>query len=238
MALASGALNSVAGGGSFLTFPTLIFTGVPPIEANATSNLALWFGTIGSARGYKEEVREHRHLLAWAIVVSLGGSLLGALLLLRTPERTFTRLIPYLLLFATLVFAGAPLFTRRRVAPTGRLHSPLQLAAQFLTALYGGYFGAGMGFVMLAILAFSGLPSLNAMNAVKNVLAVAINGIALVPFIIAGIIEWPQALLMAAAALIGGYFGSRIARRLPPSLLRAVVIVLGASMTTYFFLRR
>jgi uncharacterized protein len=211
---------------------------VPPIEANATSNLALWVGTIGSARGYKEEVRQHRHLLTWAIVVSLGGSLLGALLLLRTPERTFTRLIPYLLLFATLVFACAPLFTRRQPAQTGRQHSPLQLAAQFFTAVYGGYFGAGMGFVMLAILAFSGLPSLNAMNAIKNVLAVAINGIALVPFMIAGIIEWPQALLMAVGAAIGGYFGSRIARRLPAQLVRAAVIVIGVVMTAYFFIRR
>ncbi len=237
VALFSGALNSVAGGGSFLTFPTLIFTGVPPIEANATSNLALWVGTIGSARGYKEEVREHRHLLTSAIVVSICGSLLGAILLLRTPEHTFTRLIPFLLLFATLVFAFSPLFGSARLSEA-RHHSPLQLAAQFVTAIYGGYFGAGMGFVMLAILSFSGLPNLNAMNAVKNVLAVAINGVALIPFIIAGIIEWPQALLMAAAAVIGGYFGSRIARRIPAPLLRSAVIVLGALMTVYFFVRR
>lgn len=237
MALLSGALNSVAGGGSFLTFPTLIFTGVPPINANATSNLALWVGTIGSARGYKEEVREHRHLLTWAIAVSLVGSLLGAILLLHTPERTFTRLIPFLLLFATLVFALAPLFTQRVVAQAARRHSPLQLVAQFATAVYGGYFGAGMGLVMLAILGFSGLPNLNAMNAVKNVLSVAINGVALVPFMIAGIIEWPQALLMAAGALIGGYFGSRIARRLPARFVRGVVIAIGLIMTAYFFWR-
>lgn len=238
MALVSGALNSVAGGGSFLTFPTLIFTGVPPISANATSNLALWLGTIGSARGYREEVREHRHLLAWAIGVSLIGSLLGAILLLHTPERTFTKLIPFLLLFATLVFGLSPLFAQRSVVRVARRHSPLQLVAQFATAVYGGYFGAGMGFVMLAILGFSGLPSLNAMNAVKNVLAVAINGVALVPFMIAGIIEWPQALLMAVGAVIGGYFGSRIARRLPARLVRGVVIAIGITMTAYFFFRR
>jgi len=216
----------------------LIFTGVAPIEANATSNFALWVGTIGSARGYKEEVREHRNLLRWPIIVSICGSLLGALLLLHTSEHVFTRMIPYLLLFATLLFAFSPLLRASRTGGGAQHHSPGQLAAQFLTAIYGGYFGAGMGFMMLAILAFSGLPSLNAMNAVKNVLAVAINGVALIPFIIAGIIQWPQALLMAVAAIIGGYFGSRIARRLPSSLLRAVVIVLGATMTTYFFLRR
>ena len=227
----------MAGGGSFLTFPTLLFTGVPPIEANATNNFAMWVGTIGSARGYKEEVREHRDLLLWALIVSACGSLLGALLLLRTPEHIFARLIPFLLLFATLIFAFSPLLGASRIA-TARGHSPLQLIAQFLTAVYGGYFGAGMGFVMLAILAFSGLPSLNAMNAVKNVLAVAINGVALIPFIIAGIVAWPQALLMAVAAVIGGYFGSRIARRVPAPALRAAVIVLGAAMTVYFFVRR
>jgi len=142
------------------------------------------------------------------------------------------------LLFATLVFAFSPLLRASWSGGGAQHHSPEQLAAQFLTAIYGGYFGAGMGFVMLAILTFSGLPNLNAMNAVKNVLAVVINGVALVPFIIAGIIQWPPALLMAAAAVTGGYFGSRIARRLPPSVLRAVVIVLGATMTTYFFMRR
>ena len=236
VALLSGALNSVAGGGSFLTFPSLIFSGVPAIEANATSNFALWVGTIGSARGYKEEVREHRHLLTWPLIVSACGSLVGALLLLRTPERTFTRLIPFLLLFATLVFAFSPLFGRARTR--ARRHSTLQLIAQFLTAVYGGYFGAGMGFVMLAILAFSGLPNLNAMNAIKNVLAIAINGVALIPFIIAGIIEWPQALVMAVAAAIGGYFGSRIARRVPAPVLRAGVIAIGAVMTVYFFVRK
>ena len=227
----------MAGGGSFLTFPTLLFTGVPPIEANATNNFAMWVGTIGSARGYKEEVREHRELLLWALIVSGCGSLVGALLLLRTPEQTFARLIPFLLLFATLVFAFSPFLGGPRIA-TARPHSPPQLIAQFLTAVYGGYFGAGMGFVMLAILAFSGLPSLNAMNAVKNVLAIVINGVALIPFIIAGVIEWPQAVLMAVAAVIGGYFGSRIARRVPARALRAIVIVLGAAMTVYFFVRR
>ena len=234
IALVAGSINSIAGGGSFLTFPTLIFTGVPPISANATNNLAMWVGTVGSTRGFREELREHRHLLRSAIAVSLVGSVLGALLLLRTPPHTFQRLIPYLLSFATLVFAISPFLTKPHV-DGARHHTPLQLLAQFLTAIYGGYFGAGIGFLMLAILAFSGLPNLNAMNAIKNLLALAINGIALVPFVWAGIIMWPQALVMACGAVLGGYFGSRIGRRVPARIMRGAVISIGTVMAIYFF---
>ncbi|MDP9019001.1 MAG: sulfite exporter TauE/SafE family protein [Candidatus Eremiobacteraeota bacterium] len=235
VAIVSGAINSVAGGGSFLTFPTLIFTGVAPISANATNNFAMWIGTVASVRGYREEVREQSHLLRTAVAVSLVGSIIGALLLLHTPARLFERLIPYLLLFATLVFAFSPLFTKPHLG-AARHHTPIQLLAQFLTAVYGGYFGAGIGFLMLAILAFSGLPNLNSMNAVKHVLAAAINGVALIPFIAAGIIQWPQALVMAFGAILGGYFGSRIGRRIPSSVVRTMVIAIGAAMTLYFFL--
>jgi len=228
-------MNSVAGGGSFLTFPALIFTGVPPIAANATNNFAMWCGTLASARGYREEVREQRHLLVNAAIVSLVGSLIGAVLLLHTPPHTFQRMIPFLLLFATIVFAISPLLTKEH-AGAARHHTPLQLFLQFLTAVYGGYFGAGIGFLMLAILAFSGLPNFNAMNAVKNVLAAVINGAALTPFILAGIIQWPQAVVMGAGAVLGGYIGSRIGRRIPSRVMRACVIVIGLSMAVYFFL--
>ena len=234
VAFIAGCINSVAGGGSFLTFPTLIFTGVAPISANATNNFAMWFGTLASARGYHEEVAEQRHLLRNAIVVSLIGSLIGAVLLLHTPPHTFQRLIPFLLLFATIVFAISPFLTKPR-SGEARHHTPLQLLAQFLTAVYGGYFGAGIGFLMLAILAFSGLHNLNAMNAVKNVLAAVINGIALLPFVLAGIIQWPQGLVMALGAVFGGYVGSRIGRRVPSRILRTGVIALGGAMSAYFF---
>lgn len=236
VATLAGAINSVAGGGSFLTFPTLIFTGVAPISANATNNFAMWFGTLASARGYHEEVAEQRAVLRAAVAVSLVGSLIGAVLLLKTPPHTFQRMIPYLLLFATAVFAVSPLLAKER-AGGARRHTPLQLFAQFCTAVYGGYFGAGIGFLMLAILAFSGLPNFNAMNGVKNVLAAAINGIALLPFVLAHIIQWPQAVLMAAGAVIGGYVGSRVGRKLPQGVMRGAVIVLGAAMSAYFFVR-
>ena len=228
-------MNSVAGGGSFLSFPALLFAGLPAISANATNNAAMWFGTIGSARGYHEEITEHRALLLPVVCASVAGSLIGASALLITPQALFERLIPWLLLFATLTFAASPLLTRQTGA-TPR-HARWQIALQFMVAIYGGYFGAGMGILMLAILAFSGLPSFNAQNAIKNVLAVAINGVALVPFVLARIVDWRFALPMAAIALLGGYFGARFFRRVPQPIARALVVTIGSAMTIVFFMR-
>ena len=233
-AFLAGAMNSVAGGGSFLSFPALLFAGVPAIPANATNNAAMWVGTIGSARGYKEEVAAHRGLLLPLIVVSLFGALLGAIALLVTPPSVFERMIPWLLLFATAVFAASPLLRRPAAGPR---HAPWQLIVQFFVSMYGGYFGAGMGILMLAVLAFSGLPNFNAQNAVKNVLAVSINGIALVQFVIARIVDWRFALPMAVIALAGGYFGARFFRRVPQPVARGIVIAIGAAMTVAFFVR-
>jgi len=228
-------MNSVAGGGSFLSFPALVFAGVPAISANATNNAAMWVGTIGSARGYREELREHRALLAPVIAVSIAGSLIGACLLLVTPQTLFLRLIPWLLLFATIVFATSPwLVPARATAPR---HAPWQIVVQFFVAIYGGYFGAGMGIVMLAVLAFSGLPSFNAQNAIKNLLSVSINGVALVPFVIARIVDWRFAVPMAVVALLGGYFGARFFRRVPQRVTRTLVVAIGSAMTIVFFVR-
>ncbi|MDQ6933140.1 MAG: sulfite exporter TauE/SafE family protein [Candidatus Eremiobacteraeota bacterium] len=235
-AMFAGALNSVAGGGSFIAFPALLLLGVPPIVANATNNAALWLGSVASARGYRREIAAHRHLLLRVAVVSIGGGVLGALLLLRTPVHVFTALVPYLLLVATAVFAVSPYLAKPH-SGSARHHTYWQLIAQFFVSIYGGYFGAGMSILILAILAFSGLPSLNAMNGVKNVLALCINGVALIPFFIAGIVWWPQATLMAAGAIIGGYLGARIGRRIPAQHLRRFVIAVGAIMTIYFFVK-
>lgn len=234
-AFAAGMLNSVAGGGSFLSFPALVFAGVPPISANATNNAALWVGTIGSARGYREEIREYRSLLRPVLIASAAGSLIGASLLLLTPPALFVRLIPWLLLFATLLFAVSPLMKHRSDRRPG--HAPWQIATQFAVAIYGGYFGAGMGILMLAVLAFSGLPSLNAQNAIKNVLAVAINGVASVPFVIARIVDWRFAVPMAVLALAGGYCGARLFRQVSQPVSRAVIIAIGVGMTMVFFAR-
>jgi len=228
-------MNSVAGGGSFLSFPSLVFAGVPPISANATNNAAMWVGNIGGARGYREEVVAHRGLLLPVISVSVVGALIGAYLLLVTPQALFQRLIPWLLLFATIVFALSPRLTR--AAPAAPRHAPWQLGVQFCIAIYGGYFGAGAGILMLAVLAFSGLPSFNAQNAIKNVLATAINGVALIPFVVARIIDWRFALPMAVIALAGGYLGARFFRRVPQPFARVVVVTIGVAMTIVFFVR-
>lgn len=234
-AFAGGAINSVAGGGSFLTFPALLLAGVPAIPANATNNTAMWLGVIASARGYREEIRTYRSVIVPAIVVSIIGSAGGAVLLLHTPPKIFERMIPWLLLFATVVFALSPLITRAHKPKD--IHSPWQLAAQFAVAIYGGYFGAGMGIMMLAILTFSALPTMNAMNGVKNLLSIMINGVAVVPFMIAGVIDWPVALVMAVFSMAGGYFGARFFRRVPSNVTRYIVLGIGAGMSAYFFLR-
>ena len=234
-AFVGGAINSVAGGGSFLTFPALLFAGVPAIPANATNNTAMWLGVIASARGYREEIRAYRAVIVPAIAVSVIGSAGGAVLLLHTPPKIFEHMIPWLLLFATAVFAISPLITKAHEPKA--IHSPWQLAAQFLVSIYGGYFGAGMGIMMLAILTFSALPNMNAMNGVKNVLSIMINGIAVVPFLIAGVINWPVALFMALFSMAGGYFGARFFRRVPSNITRIIVLCIGAGMSAYFFIR-
>ncbi len=232
----AGAMNSVAGGGSFLSFPALVFAGVPPIPANATNNAAMWVGTFGSARAYWPDVKPHKRLLYSVLAVSSIGALIGALLLLMTPAAAFNRLIPWLLLFATVVFALSPLLTKTHDGDPK--HQGWQLIVQFFVSIYGGYFGAGMGILMLAVLSFSGLPSFNATNGMKNVLSVAINGVALVPFVIARIVDWPFAVMMALTALLGGYMGARFFRRVPGTIARAIVIAIGITMTLVFFFRR
>ena len=234
-AFVSGAINSVAGGGSFLSFPALIFAGVPPISANATNNAAMWVGTIGSARGYWPDVRPHRRLLTTMFLISAAGALLGACLLLLTPVAAFNRMIPWLLLFATVVFAVSPALTTRHGGDPE--HQTWQYLAQFMVAVYGGYFGAGMGILMLAILAFSGLPSFNATNGMKNVMSVVINGVALIPFVLARIVDWPLAIPMALTALLGGFLGAKLFRRLPQRVARIMVIAIGITMTIVFFTR-
>ena len=235
-AFVAGAINSVAGGGSFLTFPALILAGVPPIPANATNNGAMWVGTIGGARGYWTDVREHRRMLYSVLAVSVVGSLIGAVLLLSTPSQTFSRLIPWLLLFATIVFALSPYLVRKDTEGDPR-HQGWQHAVQFIVSIYGGYFGAGQGILMLAVLAFSGLPTFNAANGMKNVLSVAINGVALIPFLLARVVDWRFAIPMAIFALAGGYVGAHFFRRVPQTVARTIVIAIGVTMTTLFFVR-
>jgi uncharacterized membrane protein YfcA len=242
-AVLGGGLNSVAGGGSFLTFPTLIVTGMPPIHANATSTVALWPGSMASVGAYRHELRAIRHgkLLS---AVSLLGGLLGAVILLRTPTATFSALIPYLLLLATALFAlSAPIkrLLARAFAPAGLSGDhvpPALIVAQFLIATYGGFFGGGIGILMLAALSLLGLDNIHEMNALKTLLASCINGIAVLTFVVARAVEWPQAVVMLVGAMIGGYAGAATARKLDQRLVRGFAIGVGCVMTAYFFIAR
>jgi uncharacterized protein len=242
-ALVGGVLNSVAGGGSFLTFPALLFSGIAPIDANATSTVALWPGAAASVGAYRRELgKADRRLVFVLATCSLIGGEAGAQLLLHTPKETFVHLIPFLLLLATLLFAfGRPLtaWWKRHHPGAGKL-SRRALAwiavAQLVIALYGGYFGGGIGILMLATLGLMGMEQIHEMNAVKTLLAAAINGIAVVTFVLAGAVVWAPALLMIAGSLIGGYGGAAYARRIAPHYIRIFVIAVGVVMTVYYFL--
>ncbi|NMG19411.1 sulfite exporter TauE/SafE family protein [Brasilonema bromeliae] len=239
-AFIAGGLNAVAGGGSFITFPVLIFTGVPPITANATNNTALWVAALASAGAYRQNLSIPRRQFFLLCGISLVGGVLGSVALLYTSPDVFQKLIPYLLLLATLVFTfGEPLKTWFQRQSQKSSESPPLLnlmLAQLAIAIYGGFFGAGLGILMLATLTFLGIKNIHTMNAFKTFLGSCINGIAIIPFIFAGVIAWHQAILMAVGGSLGGYLCANYARRLEPLLIRRVVMVVAFSMTIYFFI--
>ena len=242
VALCGGALNSVAGGGGFLCFPALLLTGISPIQANATNTIALWPGTVASVAAYRGELARMRQHLVPLIASGCVGGLIGALILLRTPQATFLRMVPWLLLVATALFVLSPLVARRFAnAASGRERSPRALwiatFVQLLIAIYIGFFGAGAGILMLAMFSLMGIQSIHTMNGMKTVLASVCNGIALVAFILAGAVVWPAALVMTVGAAIGGYTGAHYAQRVDPRLVRGIVIVTGVALTVYFFRR-
>ena len=232
-------MNAIAGGGSFVSFPTLLFTGVPAVPSNATNTVALWTGLVFSGGAFRHHLKVRRRVL-WALAgVSLAGGAAGALLLLRTPGETFLKILPWLMLFAVLLFVFGPRLSRNvRVVqdPSGKAIVAAS-CFQLLVAIYGGYFGGGMGFVILAMLTAFGMADIHEMNAFKTVLSSATNGIAVIIFIARHAVYWPQALVMILGAALGGYFGARLSLRLPQARVRWFVIAVGAGMTTYFFIR-
>jgi uncharacterized protein len=237
-AFAAGAINAVAGGGTFLTFPALIVAGITPIAANATSTAAVCPGALASAVAYRRDVAGlGRSFLLALVGISLVGGFIGAMLLLVTPETTFDRLVPWLLLGATVLFAGG-----RHVAAAVRARVHVGTTAifigQFFIAIYGGYFGGGIGILMLGMMTVAGLTDVNQMNGIKTLLSGCLNAIAVVTFAIAHEIVWRPAALMAVAAIAGGYFGGWAARRVDPSRVRVLVIVIGLMMTAYFFIKK
>jgi uncharacterized membrane protein YfcA len=240
-AAGAGAMNAMAGGGTILTFPTLLLLGEPAITANATSTVALLPGSAAGLYGYRREMEGHRGWLARLFLPSLLGGALGAFLLLATPERIFAGLAPYLVLFATLLFAvSGPI--SRWTSPAPGDDAPAHFAAAWLFQLavgvYGGYFGAGVGILMLAVLGFLGLSDIHAANGVKNFLTLTINGVAALYFVLRGAVVWPAALVLMAGAVAGGYAGARLARSIGREKSRAAVVVIGAAVAVLLFLSR
>jgi uncharacterized protein len=237
-ALLAGAMNSVAGGGSFFSFPALLLAGVPPIPANATSTVALWPGTMASAAAYRSKLPRSPRILVPLTLSSLAGGFLGAGLLLHTPQETFMRLIPFLFLAATLLFAfGQHLFgvspARADPQPSWRALAGVTLL-QLPISIYGGFFGGGIGILMLALLNFLPLAGIHAMNSIKTLLASATNAVAIVTFVAAGIVVWPEAIVMLVGAALGGYAGAHYAQKVPPERVRAFVVIVGFAMSFYF----
>ena len=262
IAAIAGAVNSVAGGGTLLTFPALLWAGQLERFANATSTVALWPGQLGSLWGYRSEIGRSHKAIALLAVPSFLGGLVGAWLLLGTKDETFAALVPYLILVATLLFAAQrPLarWQRRRTEyATGRNEPPREpppdaaqpaedrfplerwlvvLAFQFVVAVYGGYFGAGIGILMLASFGFLGFTNIHRMNGLKNINGMCINAVAAILFIVNGLVDWRLASLMAAGSILGGYAGAGTARRIGQENVRRIVILIGLFLTAAMFVR-
>lgn len=240
----AGTLNAVAGGGSFVSFPALLFTRVPAVPANATNTVALWPGLAASTVAYLKRLNAPSRVLSPLVLTSVVGGWVGALLLLRTPQHTFMHLVPWLLLSGTLLFAFGNQI--RAIAGHGAVVDDLRqvswkaIAAtslvELLLAIYGGYFGAGIGFVMLGIFAALGMRDILAMGALRTLLAAAINAAAVITFILAGAVLWPQFGVMVTGALTGGWFGAHYAQKADPRKMRYLVIAVGLLMSSYFFI--
>jgi uncharacterized protein len=240
-AFLAGAINSVAGGGTLVSFPTLIWLGLDSVTANATSTVGIWPGTVGSVWGYRRELRTAEPRYRALIAPSLIGGLAGALLLRWTPPSLFDHLVPYLILFATLLFmVQEPV--QRMLRTTGEHRSGRWFAGamlfQLMVGLYGGYFGAGIGILMLAALSIMGLQDIHEMNSLKVVFGGAVNGIASLYFIWAGMVRWDYAILMAVAAIAGGYGGAGVARRLGQKAVRRIVIAIGFGVALSLFIKK
>ena len=242
-AFLAGMINSVAGGGTLVSFPTLIWLGLSSVTANATSTVAIWPGSVGGIAGYRRELGATPPRMFALIVPSVIGGITGALLLRFTPPALFDRLVPFLILFATLLFmAQAPVQKKLQTAGVHGHESARWLVGamlfQLFVALYGGYFGAGIGILMLAALGILGMTDIHEMNALKNMFATCINGVAALYFIWARMVYWPDVLIMAVGAIAGGYASAGVARRVGRTAVRRIVIGIGFGMAISLFLKK
>jgi len=242
-AFIAGAINSVAGGGTLVSFPTLVWLGLDSVTANATSTVAIWPGTVGGMVGYRRELAGAEQRFRILLIPSLIGGLTGALLLNRTPTRVFDRLVPFLILFATLLFmVQEPIQRRLKTAAGTKHHSARWMAGaivfQLAVGIYGGYFGAGIGILMLAALSIMGLTDIHEMNSLKVVFSGTINGIAAAWFVWAHMVYWPYVLVMAVGAILGGWGGAGTARRMGRTAVRRIVVAIGFSMALSLFIKK
>lgn len=228
--LAAGGINAVAGGGSLVSFPALIALGLPPLPANVTNSVAVWPGYVGTSWGYRRELRTQWSRLLALAPAAVVGAVAGCVLLLVTSQEAFARIVPVLVVLGSLLLAVQGRVTERvRRWPGGstELRSPLLHGAIALAATYGAYFGGGLGVVLLACLGLFVADDLQMLNGLKSALSLLINAVALVAFALFGPVDWSSVAVLAPAALVGGYLGARVARRLDPARLRAVVVVFG-----------
>jgi uncharacterized membrane protein YfcA len=235
-AAAAGAVNSVAGGGTLLSFPPLLRL-MAAVEANATSTVALMPGSIAGGIGYRREVWECRKLILRLLIPSILGGVVGSLLVTRLPPSVFATLVPWLILTAALLFLiQGPIkrLVKQKHGPPGPVASIGVILGQFVIAVYGGYFGAGIGILMLSVLPFMGTKTIHETNAAKTILAACINGVTVFIFMLKGLVVWPFALAMMISAIVGGYAGARVARRLPALYVRLLVVAIGFGLGVYY----
>ncbi len=241
----AGLMNAIAGGGTIVTFPALILAGVSSITANATSTIALLPGSLAGVAGYRSSLPAVWKWIRIFTPVSLVGGLLGGVLLTRTPESTFDRLVPFLILFATILFSAQAFFVRifrlearqvlQAISPQWLIGAML---FQFAVSVYGGYFGAGIGILMLASLGILGFENIHEMNAVKGMLAIAINVIAAAYFVFSGLVDWPAAIVVAAGGIIGGYSGAHFAQKVKQETVRHWITTVGLLITAVMFYKQ
>jgi uncharacterized membrane protein YfcA len=244
-AFLAGGMNAMAGGGTFFSFPAMLAAGVPPVTANASNTVALWPASISSAWAYRREAMRHGRWAALLALVSVAGGLIGGLLLLAISNQTFMRLIPWLLLVATTLFAFSAQISRlikwikahMKIASADQPGSAGGAVFQLMVAIYGGFFGAGMGILTLAALSIQGFEDIQEINALKNLTSAMNYTVAAATFIIAGAISWPHTLVALVTAAIGGYVGASFARKLPAIWLKRLVIAVGSFLTIIYFIK-